>query len=81
MGESKWSGKASRLLMCFDFEGSYGMPHDAPYDIEASARMILGILARYPASATFFVVGRLVEEHPQIVHALADAGREIGLHG
>jgi len=81
VGESKSSSKASRLLVCFDFEGSYGMPHDAPYDIEASARMLLGILARYQASATFFVVGRLVEEHPQIVHALADAGHEIGLHG
>ena len=81
MRESKSPGKASRLLVCFDFEGSYGMPRDAPYDIEASARMLLGTLARYQASATFFVVGRLVEEHPQIVRALADAGHEIGLHG
>ena len=67
--------------MCFDFEGSYGMPHDVPYDLEQGARKILGMLARYQASATFFVVGRLVEEHPGIVHALAGAGHDIGLHG
>jgi peptidoglycan/xylan/chitin deacetylase (PgdA/CDA1 family) len=72
---------AGRLLVCFDFEGSYGMPHDVPYDIEASARMLLDVLARYQAKATFFVVGRLAEEHPQIVRALAGAGHEIGLHG
>jgi peptidoglycan/xylan/chitin deacetylase (PgdA/CDA1 family) len=81
VGRSNSSGKASRLLVCFDFEGSYGMPHDAPYDIEDGARRILGMLARYQASATFFVVGRLIEEHPRIIHALADAGHEIGLHG
>jgi peptidoglycan/xylan/chitin deacetylase (PgdA/CDA1 family) len=81
VGGFRSSGKASRLLVCFDFEGSYGMPHDAPYDIKASTRTLLGMLARYQASTTFFVVGRLIEEHPQIVHALADAGHEIGVHG
>jgi peptidoglycan/xylan/chitin deacetylase (PgdA/CDA1 family) len=57
------------------------MPHDVPYDLAASTRTLLGVLARYQASATFFVVGRLIEDHPEIVHALADAGHEIGLHG
>ena len=71
----------SRLLVCFDFEGAYGMPHDVPYDVEASARLILAELARYRAHAIFFVVGRMVEEHPQVVQSLADAGHEIGLHG
>ena len=81
MGDFRSSGQASRLLICFDFEGSYGMPHDVPYDIVSSTRMILDVLARYQASATFFVVGRLIEDHPQIVRALADAGHDIGLHG
>lgn len=70
-----------RLLVCFDFEGCYGMPHDVPYDLAASARVLLEVLARHQAAATFFVVGRLAEEHPEIVRALAGAGHEVGLHG
>jgi peptidoglycan/xylan/chitin deacetylase (PgdA/CDA1 family) len=69
------------LLVCFDFEGSYGMPYDVPYDLAASARGILDGLAAYQARAIFFVVGRLAEEHPQVIRALAAAGHEIGLHG
>jgi peptidoglycan/xylan/chitin deacetylase (PgdA/CDA1 family) len=69
------------MLICFDFEGWYGMPYDVPYDLEAAARAILGVLARHEASAVFFVVGRMVEEHTQVVQELVDAGHEIGLHG
>jgi peptidoglycan/xylan/chitin deacetylase (PgdA/CDA1 family) len=72
---------AGRLLLCFDFEGSYGMPHDAPYDVAAGAQLILAQLARFSARAVFFVVGRLAEEHPDVVRALAAEGHEIGLHG
>lgn len=32
------------------------------------------------AKGTFFVVGSLAEEHPEIVRTVADAGHEIGLH-
>ena len=81
MGETGSPDKSGRMLICFDFEGSYGMPHNVPYDLDASARSILAVLARYQASAVFFVVGRMVEEHPRVVQALADAGHEIGLHG
>jgi peptidoglycan/xylan/chitin deacetylase (PgdA/CDA1 family) len=57
------------------------MPHDVPYDLRTSAGLILAELARYNAHAVFFVVGRLVEEHPDVVHTIAAAGHEIGLHG
>jgi peptidoglycan/xylan/chitin deacetylase (PgdA/CDA1 family) len=70
-----------RLLLCFDFEGSYGMPHDVPYDLGRTTELILTELARYDARAIFFVVGQLVEEHPEIVRAIATAGHEVGLHG
>ena len=33
-------------------------------DLRASARLILDVLARYRRRAVFFVVGRIVEEHP-----------------
>lgn len=71
-----------RLLVCFDFEGSYGMPHKGtPYDLEGGARAILDELARQQVSAVFFIVGRMIEEHPDVVQAVAAAGHEIGLHG
>lgn len=70
-----------QLLLCFDFEGSYGMPYDFPYDLARNTERILAELARYDAHAVFFVVGRLVEEHPDVVQAIATAGHEIGMHG
>jgi peptidoglycan/xylan/chitin deacetylase (PgdA/CDA1 family) len=70
-----------RLLVCFDFEGGYGMPHDVPFDLSRSARLILDELARHDAQAVFFVVGRMVEDHPEVVQQIAAAGHEIGLHG
>jgi peptidoglycan/xylan/chitin deacetylase (PgdA/CDA1 family) len=70
-----------RLLVCFDFEGGYGMPHDGPFDLSRSARLILDELARHDAQAVFFVVGRMVEDHPEVVQQIAAAGHEIGLHG
>src|SRR6202046_4249409 len=81
LGGVRRGSPPARMLVCFDFEGSYGMPHKVPYDLHASARSILDVLARYQARAVFFVVGRMVEEHPEVVQELADAGHEIGLHG
>lgn len=73
---------SKRIVVCFDFEGSYGMPHKGvPYDLTRGANAILEELARQQASAVFFVVGRMIEEHPDVVQAIAAAGHEIGLHG
>ena len=69
-----------RLLVCFDFEGGYGMPHRMPYDLAGTPRHPRGA-GRPQARAVFFVVGRMVEEHPEVVASLAAAGHEIGLHG
>ncbi len=41
---------------------------------------ILDILARHGVRATFFVVGRKVEDHPEVVRAIVDAGHGVGLH-
>jgi peptidoglycan/xylan/chitin deacetylase (PgdA/CDA1 family) len=70
-----------RLLVCFDFEGSFGMPHDVAYDVGKAASLILERLASYKAHAVFFIVGRIIEEHPDVVQAIAAGGHEIGLHG
>jgi|CZKU01.1.fsa_nt_gi peptidoglycan/xylan/chitin deacetylase (PgdA/CDA1 family) len=41
---------------------------------------ILEVLGQHGVSATFFVVGRKVDEHPEVVRAIAEAGHAIGLH-
>jgi polysaccharide deacetylase family protein (PEP-CTERM system associated) len=42
---------------------------------------ILEILAERGVRATFFVLGLVVEAHPELVRAIAAAGHEIGCHG
>ncbi len=41
---------------------------------------ILEALAQHEARATFFVIGRKAEEHPEVVRAILDAGHSVGLH-
>jgi peptidoglycan/xylan/chitin deacetylase (PgdA/CDA1 family) len=57
------------------------MPHELPYDLNKGAELILAKLAEYDAHAVFFVVGRMVEDNPDLIRAIAAAGHEIGLHG
>jgi peptidoglycan/xylan/chitin deacetylase (PgdA/CDA1 family) len=71
----------TRVTVTFDFEGSWGMPHDAPYDLPATTRRLLDVLARHAAVAVFFAVGRLAEEHPGLIREIHGRGHEIGLHG
>ncbi|MGH7295172.1 MAG: polysaccharide deacetylase family protein [Polyangiaceae bacterium] len=41
---------------------------------------ILAILEKRGVKATFFVVARKAEQHPQVVRAILDAGHTVGLH-
>ncbi len=41
---------------------------------------ILELLKAHGAKATFFVIGRNAEAHPELVRAIRDAGHEIGYH-
>jgi peptidoglycan/xylan/chitin deacetylase (PgdA/CDA1 family) len=41
---------------------------------------ILATLEKHQAKATFFLVARKAEEHPQLVRAIVDAGHAVGLH-
>ena len=43
--------------------------------------LLLELLERHRAKATFFCLSPTAREHPQIVRRLADAGHEIGSHG
>jgi peptidoglycan/xylan/chitin deacetylase (PgdA/CDA1 family) len=42
---------------------------------------VLDALAQGGATATFFLVGEQVREHPEVARAVAAAGHEIALHG
>ena len=44
-------------------------------------RKILDILDEHDAKATFFVIGRKVEEHPEVVLEIVRRGHGIGVHG
>jgi peptidoglycan-N-acetylglucosamine deacetylase len=41
---------------------------------------LLDVLAKHGVRATFFMIGRYVEERPDIAHAVAQAGHVIGNH-
>lgn len=42
---------------------------------------ILDILDAHDAKATFFVIGRKVEQHPEVVKEIVLRGHEVGVHG
>jgi peptidoglycan/xylan/chitin deacetylase (PgdA/CDA1 family) len=42
---------------------------------------VLELLSAASVRATFFVVGRKAEQHPELIRALLAAGHELGLHG
>jgi glycosyltransferase involved in cell wall biosynthesis len=73
--------RKKKVMVCFDLEGKLGMPFEAEYDIEKTTYCILDILANYDVKAVFFVVGKLIEERPDLIKKIADQGHEIGIHG
>lgn len=42
--------------------------------------MVLDILKQYNVKATFFLIGKRVEQHPEVVHRLLQEGHEIANH-
>ena len=62
-------GKVGTLTITFD---------DGPHPEHTPA--ILEILKQHNVPATFFMIGKHVDEHPTIAKKVADAGHEIGNH-
>jgi peptidoglycan/xylan/chitin deacetylase (PgdA/CDA1 family) len=77
------AGKATRrVIFTVDYEGIHGMPDPTRrYDLEATTHRLLETLACRNINGVFFVVARLVHEHPALIEQLAGAGHEVGLHG
>jgi polysaccharide deacetylase family protein (PEP-CTERM system associated) len=74
--------------MSFDVEDWYmgleiGMERWSGFEkrLGRGLEVVLDELARASARATFFVVGRCAEEHPQLIRRIAEAGHELGTHG
>lgn len=55
-------------------------PAERASQVAAATAPLLEMLARRSTRATFFVVGELLREHPDLVRAIAGAGHEIGCH-
>ncbi len=69
------------VVVCFDFEGKFGMPLGMQYDLVKTGRLLLEILKKNNVKAVFFVVGKIIEENPDLIKEISVAGHEIGLHG
>ena len=74
--------------LTIDFEDWYQgleIPHTEWMGFEdrivAVGRRLLEILAEQEVRATFFVLGYVAEQHPEIVREIAARGHEIGTHG
>jgi polysaccharide deacetylase family protein (PEP-CTERM system associated) len=46
-----------------------------------ATRRLLAILQEYDVKATFFVLGYVADQHPQLIEEIVSAGHEIGVHG
>ena len=53
----------------------------ADSQLKAATEPVLELLARRGVRATFFVVGEVLEQEPELVRAIAAAGHEIACHG
>lgn len=49
--------------------------------VVASAREIMGLLDEFGVRATFFVLGKVAAEHPELVEEIAARGHEVASHG
>jgi polysaccharide deacetylase family protein (PEP-CTERM system associated) len=74
--------------LTIDFEDWYQgleIPHTewAGYEdrVVQAGRRLLSILEEAGTRATFFILGYVAEQHPEIVREIAAAGHEIGTHG
>lgn len=52
-----------------------------PSRVERNVDLLLEMLERHAADATFFTLGWVAERHPQLVRRIAAAGHEVASHG
>ena len=85
---SQASARPSEHVFSVDVEDWYqGLEIPLPswgrfeHRVEASMSVLLELMERYGVRATCFVLGKVAEEHPQLVRAIQAAGHEVATHG
>ena len=58
-----------------------GTPAELPSRVELTTDLTLELLARHGITATFFLLGSVVERHPALVSRVVSAGHEVASHG
>ena len=48
--------------------------------VECNTKLLLELFARYEVRGTFFTLGYVAEQHPQLVRDIAQAGHEVACH-
>ena len=66
-----WQGDGSRREIALTFD-------DGPHPTDTPR--VLAALARHGVRATFFLVGRYAERHPDIVRQIHQDGHQLGIH-
>ncbi len=82
------SRKVGKHVFTVDVEDWYqGIPIDGQLEASAQRRLdhglsrILDLLAEHGIRGTFFVLGPVAQENPQLVRRIAEGGHELGCHG
>lgn len=70
--ETLWCGDGTRRTLALTFD-------DGPHPLHTQP--VLDTLKRHRIRASFFLLGRYVEQHPQLVECIHADGHDIGLHG
>lgn len=65
---------------CHPFLEGY-LPEYKEDQIVESSSLILNLLDKYDVKATFFVLGKVAESHPELIEKIAEGGHEIACHG
>jgi polysaccharide deacetylase family protein (PEP-CTERM system associated) len=80
-------GSTVRNVLSFDTEHWYSATlladevDDPTGHIRESVGIVLDVLRRHDVTATFFVVGEVARDYPDLVARIADEGHEVGSHG
>ena len=81
----KVGGKNSKLLMSVDLEDSRNECVDTsislPCRVDQMGMRLLDFYRENNITVTFFVVGQVARDHPDLIREIVSAGHEIGCHG
>ena len=75
-------------ILCVDVEEWYHpeyvkrkVPKNKEERIIQSLEITFQLLSQYDVNATFFIVGELIEKHPEMIEMISEKGYEVAFHG